>query len=411
MLKNKLFLFTADFPYGTGETFLETEITYLAEGFDEVVIVSQNIHDEQTRQVPDNCTFSRIDLSVSNTDKLKSLVGLSDPLFWKEKSIVKKVYAKKLSKGIVSTMLISLWRAKKVKQYISQICEMQTSDSQVFIYSYWCDDVALGLSLAQKENKEIRTFCRIHRWDVYFEESAVNYLPYRHFITKNISQIFSISQDGIDYALKTWKVTQKEKFSLSRLGIKNTYGFQISNNDPFLIVSCSNLIPVKRVHLIAEALKEIRDVQIKWVHIGDGPERKKLEALILNLPSNIKVDLLGRIPNSAIYTFYAEKRPDLFINVSSSEGVPVSIMEAMSFGIPVIATDVGGNREIVNKENGRLVPTKIAVPKIADHFRDLILLNPKDKNVLNENAFETWQLLYNADKNYYSFTSKIQEIK
>lgn len=408
MPKNKLFLFTADFPFGTGETFLETEITYLADGFDEVVIVSQNLSDSQTRELPGNCTVSRIDLSVSNADKLKALVGLSDPLFWKEKSIVKKVYVKKFSKGIISTMLISLWRAKKVKQYITQICKKESIETRLYFYSYWCDDTALGLAMAQKELPSIKTLCRIHRWDVYFEESAVNYLPFRHFITENISKIFSISQDGIDYAFQNWKVTQKEKFILSRLGVNNTHSFQISNNDPFLLVSCSNLIPVKRVHLIAVALKEITDIPIKWVHIGDGPERKKLEALILNLPSNIEVELLGRIPNSAIYTFYAEKRPDLFINVSSSEGVPVSIMEAMSFGIPVIATDVGGNSEIVNEENGYLLISILVKEELKRILLDYLGISQLEKEIKHKFSFETWNSSYNSELNYNKFVKQIK---
>ena len=45
----------------------------------------------------------------------------------------------------------------------------------------------------------------------------------------------------------------------------------------------------------------------------------------------------------------------MFINLSSSEGIPVSIMEAQSFGIPVIATNVGGSGEIVVSETGVLV--------------------------------------------------------
>lgn len=45
--------------------------------------------------------------------------------------------------------------------------------------------------------------------------------------------------------------------------------------------------------------------------------------------------------------------------MSLSEGIPVSIMEAISFGIPIIATNVGGNAEIVNDETGVLIPVNI----------------------------------------------------
>ena len=70
--------------------------------------------------------------------------------------------------------------------------------------------------------------------------------------------------------------------------------------------------------------------------------REYIEDNISSLPSTISVKIMGRMKNKDIYSLYEKEKPDLFINLSSSEGIPVSIMEAMSFGIPVISTDVGG---------------------------------------------------------------------
>lgn len=409
-MQKKLTLFTADYPYGTGETFLETEITYLAEGFDEVVIVSQNLVDAQIRQVPANCKLVRLNLSVSTADKLLSLTGLLHPVFWKEIRIVKNIYAKSLSKGILSTMLISLFRAKRVKNFIAKQLKNTPAETQQYFYSYWCDDVALGLAMAQKKYPNIKTLCRIHRWDVYFEESAFGYLPFRHSITKNIGKIVSISQDGIDYAKAVWKTGLDEQFILSRLGISNSIAPAIRERDYCLLVSCSNIIPVKRVHLIAHALSEIKDIAIKWVHFGDGSERLGLENTIKNLPSNIIVELMGRKENKDIYTYYTEKRPDLFINVSSSEGVPVSIMEAMSFGIPVIATDAGGNNEIVTNENGELLPLGISASELAEKIKQFIELDQDQKETVQRKSFETWREHYNSEQNYNDFVLRIHQV-
>lgn len=62
---------------------------------------------------------------------------------------------------------------------------------------------------------------------------------------------------------------------------------------------------------------------------------------------------------------------DLFVNMSLSEGIPVSIMEAISFGIPIIATNVGGNAEIVNDETGVLIPVNIDQAALMKQFRIL----------------------------------------
>lgn len=408
-MKNQLILFTADFPYGTGETFLETEIVYLAKGFDKVKIVSQNTSSKECRSLPDNCSVERINLSISSVDKIKALFGVFNPLFWKERKVIKSVYGKRLTKGIIFTMLISLYRAKKVKAAVSRLQQTDQSAVKQYFYSYWCDDVALGLAMAQVEFPKIKTLCRIHRWDVYFEESAVGYLPFRHTITQQIGKIVSISQDGIDYAKAVWKTGLDEKFVLSRLGIYNSVTPSIIERNFCLLVSCSNIIPVKRVHLIAEALQEIPETAIKWVHFGDGSERKALETLIKKLPPNIQVEFMGRRDNREIYTYYTEHRPDLFINVSSSEGVPVSIMEAMSFGIPVIATNVGGNGEIVNNDNGFLLSSSVSLREIVTAINQFTQLSSPQLMEMRKHSFETWNSGYNAEVNYNKFVNFIKD--
>jgi glycosyltransferase involved in cell wall biosynthesis len=307
-------------------------------------------------------------------------------------------------------MLISLTRAKTVKKNIANLIKGESLDTRLVMYSYWCDDVALGLAMANKEYPHLKTICRIHRWDVYFEESKVNYLPFRHFIVENISKIFSISTDGVNYAQKNWKVGIQDKFCVSRLGVSNKQPFQIPVKDTFLIVSCSNIIPIKRVNLIAKALKYITATPIKWVHIGDGPERNKLEAFIQELPCNIQVELLGRLSNSNVKRYYAKNLPDLFINVSTSEGVPVSIMEAMSFGIPVIATNIGGNNEIVSAENGYLLPSQLLPEDLANSIKSFLDLSSEQKEVKRYLCYETWRNYYSAEINFREFVKSFQDL-
>ena len=61
-----------------------------------------------------------------------------------------------------------------------------------------------------------------------------------------------------------------------------------------------------------------------------------------NFPKNIRAEFKGRVLNKEVLKFYIDEVPDLFINLSSSEGIPMSIMEAMSCSIPVIATNNKG---------------------------------------------------------------------
>src|SRR5690606_35919751 len=96
---------------------------------------------------------------------------------------------------------------------------------------------------------------------------------------------------------------------------------------------------------LASLANRLSHYAIQWHHFGDGPqmsllEREKSEISIKNLT----ITLHGRVENSKIYDFYRYNPVDLFINLSSSEGIPVSIMEAISCGIPVVATNVGGTK-------------------------------------------------------------------
>lgn len=402
MQKKQLILFTADFPFGTGETFLETEIVYLAKGFDEIKLISLNCKDPQTRTLPSNCVVERFDVNVYKKDKIKSLFQLFNPKFWEEKKIIKSVYDLKLTKGILSTMLVSLYRAKKVEQRVEDILKSNKGKQAIF-YSYWCDDVALGLALAAEKSPGLKTFSRIHGWDLFFERSSMGYLPYRQFISKHLTQLFSISNRGLVYANEVWKVDTNRNFSLSRLGVRNEKPLISVKRDFYLLVSCSGLIPLKRVHLIAESLNLIHDKKIHWVHFGDGPDKSSIEELCKKLPANISFELKGNVENQSIYQYYDDNRPDLFMNMSTSEGIPVSIMEAMSFGIPVIATNVGGTSEIVDNICGRLLAANPDTAEISDAITDFYELSSEQLTQKKKTALKKWELDFNAEKNYQSF--------
>ncbi len=94
------------------------------------------------------------------------------------------------------------------------------------------------------------------------------------------------------------------------------------------------------------------------------------------------------------------------MNVSESEGVPVSIMEAQSFGIPVIATNVGGTPEIVNEENGHLLTANPTANEIASSFYDVAFNKEKWKNK-RKLSHKNWEENFNAEKNYRAFADEI----
>lgn len=102
--------------------------------------------------------------------------------------------------------------------------------------------------------------------------------------------------------------------------------------------------------------------------------------------------------------------PDVFLNVSMSEGIPVSIMEAMSFGVPVIATKVGGTSEIVNQENGSLLPSQPTAEMIKNELLYFCNLSKMDQEKYSKEALKTWKNKFNAAKNYPEFIQELRSL-
>ena len=398
----KLYFFTSSFPFGSGETFIETEIQYLSKRFNEIFIVSNDLTSTVIRDIPSNVTLKRIRYELNTFEKLMSLFFVFNHFFWDELLHVRLKYNKKISLGIVKTALSSLFNAKRLSK---EFIDLKILNSNSIYYSYWSNDNALALALLKK-NKNIKCVSRIHGWDVFFGPSKYNYLPFRNLMSQNLNAIYSISKEGINYCNNYWKINNYSFLKQSRLGVEKGI-YNDENVDKFLLVSCSRLISLKRVDLIVDSLAKIK-FNMKWVHFGDGEKFNEVLNLSKNrLPYNIEYEFKGRIENKLILDFYKLERPNLFLNLSSSEGIPVSIMEAMSFSIPTIATNVGGTSEIVNNDNGYLLKSNPSAESVADKIIEFFNLSSEEKNKKRNQAFKTWEERFNAEKNYTSFAEDI----
>jgi glycosyltransferase involved in cell wall biosynthesis len=156
-------------------------------------------------------------------------------------------------------------------------------------------------------------------------------------------------------------------------------------------------VPVKRVDLIAKVIAKLPG-KVEWTHIGTGPESARVEAVTSSYDADHTVRFMGRLKNSEVLSYFKNECIDLFVNLSESEGVPVSIMEALSYGVPCVATDVGGTAEIVNKENGEVVAVGSNAKECSLAVRRVM------NNVLaRESARKAAALMCSAEKNYTEF--------
>ena len=213
---------------------------------------------------------------------------------------------------------------------------------------------------------------------------------------------YSITPNGYDTAYHS-------KLVKSQLGKSNSHSPILNKaSNAVLICSCSSLIPLKRVDVMIKVLAKLKLGLVHWVHFGDGPLRIELE----NLADKYEVsfEFQGNVSNDEILKYYAANYVDIFINLSSSEGIPVSIMEAQSASIPVLALDVGGCSEIVNDENGFPLPKEAKSYEIAKIISNYLSSTNAEKAKKRKLSYDNWGEKFNAKKNYTEFTEMLSQL-
>lgn len=389
-MKNLIFI-TDNYPFGKGETFIENEIEYLAKSFRKIYIFSLNKTDIQTRMVPVNCEVSRVDLDKNKKKYLlKSTPLLKDKLYFRD--YLKNRFQKRARNFLLNSKIVE----EKVLEIIEK--KMLKRD-ELIGYSYWFHFSAYTIGSLKEKGFLSRAISRAHGYDIFLERGSQ---PLKREILKKIDKVYSVSRMGEQYLKKLYK---SDRISVSYLGT-NDGEFLVSDNmQNKIIISCSNLIPLKRVELIVEALSNLdnMDKSIKWIHFGDGKERENIEKLSLKKLKNISWELKGAVPNCEILKFYKENNVKVFISTSSSEGLPVSMMEAQSFGIPIIATDAGGVKEIVNEDTGILLQNNPKIEDIVNAIEKILNMSLENYTELRKNCYDNWYNNFRAEKNYKNF--------
>ena len=231
----------------------------------------------------------------------------------------------------------------------------------------------------------------------------------REGILAEIDNVYPCSDHGTEY-LKNKFPRYKKKIEPRFLGTldhgEKKYYF---GDKCYEIVSCSTVTKVKRLDLLINALAQIKEIPIKWTHYGDGILMDEIKKLAKDkLRDNIQYEFKGNIDNAKLMKQYCDKNYYVFVNVSSSEGIPVSIMEATSFGIPCIATDAGGTSEIIKKnKNGFLIDVDITAADLAKEIVQFCRMDPTKYQEIRTTARCLWNEKFNAELNYQNFVNEI----
>ncbi len=401
-----LLILTSSFPYDNGEEFLLNEMDYIS-GYDKVLVCPCNLKESSivTKQVPPFVTC--IPLKAAPSGKFSYARILLKPHVLNEMNRLLKSGSFTTAKA--HQMLFFMKRALEIYASLTKISELYSAD-EVTIYSYWFyDAAAAGVLLAddlKQRGKKVFQISRAHRFDIYCEFAKYNYIPMRNYLLAHINRVFPCSQSGTDYIQKQYP-QYADKITPSYLGTVDHGEKFGSRRNGLHIVSCSFMVPVKRLNLIAKALSKA-DFPVCWTHIGSGPLENEIKNMADKLPDCVKTEFTGQMNNAAIMEYYNSHDISAFVNVSSSEGIPVSVMEAASFGIPIIATDVGGTKEaVIDGTNGFLLPADLNPDVLFAKLLFLKELPEAEYTRFCENSRKIWAEKFNASQNYMNFYEEI----
>jgi colanic acid/amylovoran biosynthesis glycosyltransferase len=367
----KLYYFTASYPFGLGELWKANELEILVKHFDEIVVIPYS-HDgnfDSPKELPEGVKllgplFREASFSFKRWKGIKKILLSRFRQSFLKEFFTKRVYQSRsrfISWLTASLHVLRLMDHPVIKQIIGSL------DKNTILYFFWGKGAGEFLPFIDT-GRCFKTFVRMHRYDL-FETVNNNYIPYRRPLLESIDVIAPSSEAGRAHLQELYP-DFNYKIKLFRLGtIGNGKQSKSSTDGIFRVVSCSYLSIVKRVGLMVESLQYI-SFPILWRHVGDGNERREMDDLIRKYKLEDKFIIEGFIDTRELLDFYTSNSFDLFVNVSASEGVPMSIMESLSVSIPVMATGVGGNGELVDDSVGKILAPNPTARELASALSD-----------------------------------------
>lgn len=404
MTKN-LIIISSNYPWGLNEKFLADELYNFPNDnkFSEVYLLSTPINSKK-RNLPKHIKLIKQPKSITFVDIFESIKNL--PYFL---TLLKLLLREsKIKKITIKHLFVIYWYFCRLHIFVKSLSGNTT------IYTYWFNEKTYAAALLRSSNTIDRLVTRAHGYDFYYERTIENKFPFRDSLIHYIDKLYLLSAQAENYYLQ--KYTEKCPFEVARLGVNiniDLFNKQQSNEkktNELHFITCAFYSELKRINYIFDCLCSYamanQNKLIKWTYIGAGAEATTVLKNFTNILKRKSIaNFQLTLPNQQDYTFikncYENIWYDAFILLSKTEGVPVSVMEAMSYGIPCITNDVGGLPDIVDDTCGALLNFGIEINQIKDAIEKLT--SPKNANSYRIKAYRKILEKYNAAINYPLF--------
>jgi len=217
------------------------------------------------------------------------------------------------------------------------------------VHAYWAS-VPASMGLLLSAQLRAPWSFTAHRWDIY-ENNALNLkiskaLFVRFISLRGLADARQVAGRSGEFVYVPLGVAIPNEVSKPTLDVSNV---------PLLAV-VANLIPLKGHWVLFNAMSLLRDggFRTNLFVIGDGPEMAPLQGLADELGLTECITFMGQLSRSDLLRMYRVRAVDLVVSSSlergfgQHEGVPIALVEAMSFAIPVVATDSGSCGELLD---------------------------------------------------------------
>ena len=379
-------------PGGKVNSFLMQEAKWLTGHFERAFVVSHSGFGSLNRD--------GVELPLARTGLDKLRAWLNAPFcreLWQEANRLRKDRQLTLK----NFLKLYLFRVRGLKMhYWTEKLLRSCVASQTTLYSFWMSYDAYAAALSKRKHPRLRFVARGHAYDIDTERNPMNPYLMKNFIAAQADGLYPISRVARKQMMEylRGKVDEKRMHVLS-IG-SGGHPVESWKRAPrfaqgiFRIITCARLVPIKQVPLVVEALSQWTGMPIHWTHIGGGEgeaELRRLAAEKLDGKNNILYELLGDLDAKEVEKFYEKRAFDVFLNTSQKEGVPVSIMEAMRWGVPVIAPAVGGIPEVVTKDIGFLYQPEEGADGVVKRLEAMVSLTEEETERMRRSAWEHWK--------------------
>lgn len=409
-----LLLVTEHYPCSNQESFLETELPYLARFFN-VHVITRDTDEMMSRILPADVTFSR---PVAHGGRLWKLWLRFCCRMGKGYRLERRQAQEegRWNHAEAVHTLDALVESEQMRRYVLSLPLLQ-DDRPLVIYSANFNNYLYGLCRIKEMGPDIHVAARCHRANMFDPKTGERRETLNQITNELLDAVYFTSEERRStYVHHFTDGTAPGKYRVAPLGVPEPVVLLEPPEGDYLlrIVTCSPIEEDKRLPLLIEAIAAMKIGCLEWVHIGDGTQRDAVLELARQKLENkpgIRYEFLGSMNQQERYAYYAEHSLDVFLSVSRSESVPSMMLEAMANHIFVCATDVDGVSDVVSNETGLLMPADPTVEQLTA-FLEMLCNMDKDKfDARAQMGYQCWQQWYNAEINCLDFARELSTVE